>query len=46
VLYPQKFVLVLISVRSWVNLRATIWLEGSDKVTSFGIELANFWLVA
>jgi len=49
-LYPQKIILVLISVRGWVELRAIVRLEWSCKrkipMTPPGIEPATCQLVA
>jgi hypothetical protein len=46
---PRRF-LVPISVRCWVNPRATVWLEGlgqlRNPMTSSGIKPATFRLVA
>ena len=48
--YLQEIFLVLISVGSWVNSRATVWPEGlcQSKIpmTQSGIKPATFWLVA
>jgi len=48
--YPLGDTLILISFRWWVNLRATLWLEGLSQrkipMIPSGIEPATFWLVA
>jgi hypothetical protein len=52
VIYPQKYLLVLISVRVSVKPWAMVWLEGLGKlkkknpVTSSGLKPTTFWLIA
>jgi hypothetical protein len=46
-LLPQKDLLVLISVRDWVNPRAMVWLEVLGKFKKFSVlKPMTFWLTA
>jgi hypothetical protein len=50
ILYPHEDLLVLTSVRGWVNPGAIVQLEGLGELkklrTSLGLEAMTFWLVA
>jgi hypothetical protein len=44
-LYPQKYFLVLISVRGCVNHRTVVRLEGLDKLKTFNDLIGPEWLL-
>jgi len=45
-LYPQKILLVIISIRSWVDPRAIDFMSMKNPLIPAGIEPATFWFVA